>query len=259
MWKLERCCSNIPVTGNYGQGSEGKSMNRSMQIKSSVTWRVCITIAIVGLLCLMPSIASAYAGFLTVNSGGLSGDGFWADGGLPTFIAWYVAFDYSNYWWNYTYWFGHPLGATSHLILQASPNFGSADIFNASGFFGSYDVGDFEPGPDNPGMPDSIHGIRFNDTFGIMTKIHFSSYRVPVWGDFFAVGEDYPTGEGNAAWNSGFTGNDTDPFAPPTNCGYRGHLLVPDGVTTVVPEPATLLLLGGGLLALAGMHSRRRS
>ncbi len=54
----------------------------------------------------------------------------------------------------------------------------------------------------------------------------------------------------------GLTIVDTDFFGTPTT--LAGNVTINNGGFTPVPEPGSMLLLGGGLLVLAGRHYRRR-
>jgi hypothetical protein len=93
-------------------------------------------------------------------------------------------------------------------------------------------------------------GVKWNADDGTDFTATLVTARAPVWGDFYA--KDRKTDQvDNAAWNTGFL--DADPLDLPANGSIDNHALVPDTVTTPVPEPGTLLLVGTGL-ASAGAH-----
>lgn len=209
-----------------------------------------------GALLLLPAAAFGFTGFLSSATGGVVGTGNWIYGGTTT-ISWDVYLNPDNTW-HYSYEFSHPVGGTSHFILEVSDNFTVADIFNAGGDFGSYSVDDFGPGPSNPSMPGTMHALKFDEATGNTTRIWFDSSRVPVWGDFYAKNGNAGDYGPNAAWNAGFTSPDTDPTDPASNGSLAYHLLVPDSVTEPIPEPTSLLLLGGGLLGMAAIRKPRR-
>lgn len=210
------------------------------------------------ILVLIPTTASAYVGTLVSTSLGILGTGNWIITG-PTRISWDVHYDNAASNWFYSYDFMHPLGATSHLILEASTTFTSSDLLCAAGDFGGTSIGWFGPGGSNPNMPGSMYGIKFDDASGLFTHIEFRTLRAPVWGDFYAR-DGVAGGYGwNTAWNAGFTDPDTDPIAPPMDGSIDNHLLVPDTTETpAIPEPSTLLLLGSALLGVAAYARRRR-
>ena len=216
--------------------------------------RVFGTLACFALLLGAAGSAEGYVGTLTSGDGGLHGSGNWIENG-PTRIDWEVAYDAGAGWWTYSYELSHPAGETSHLLLEVSPNFGEDDIFNLSGDFDSIEIGTFGANPSNPGIPGPIYAVKFDDAWGLTTRIRFASYRVPVWGDFYAK-SGRVGGNWNAAWNAGFLAD--DPTDPAGDGSLAGHILVPDSVTEPIPEPGTVLLLGLGLLGLGGI-SRKRS
>lgn len=76
----------------------------------------------------------------------------------------------------------------------------------------------------------------------------FYSNREPVWSGFYAK-----DGTGTYAFSTSFT--------YPDSCSIVDFLPGPDGEVILepasIPEPSTLLLLGGGMLALASFRRRR--
>jgi hypothetical protein len=204
---------------------------------------------------------ASFSGTLYSSDLGLIATGNW-NTGAGTIFDWVVSQNPDNSW-HYHYRIEHPAGATSHFILEVSSNFTRDDIFNATGNFGSIDIKTQLPHQGNPFMPEGLYGIRFEEMTGVVSTIDFDSWRVPVWGDFFAVNG---AGGGDAAGtlprppvmstarNAGFTANDWDPVAPPQDDSIANHILVPDTITEV-PEPSTLMLLGG---ALFGAYVLRR-
>lgn len=210
------------------------------------------------------SPAFAFSGSLTsLLGGGITGTGNWIQGGTTT-LSWNVTQN-ADQSWRYAYEFSHPAGETSHFILEVSPTFTEEHIFNASGDFEEIEIGTFTGGPGNPNMPGSIYGIKFDDADGLLTSIVFDSWRMPVWGDFYAKNGNAGGYGVNAAWNMGLTANDVDPLGPASDGSLDYHLLVPDTFggpeppTPPVPEPSSLLLLGLGVAGVAvGVRQRRR-
>ena len=228
-----------------------------------------LTAVAVGVL-VFPTLGTAYSGILMSTDSGILGTGAWINPG-PTWMEWSVTQNPDNSW-HYDYLFGHPEGETSHVILEVSPTFTENDILDETGDFGVIQIGLYEPGPSNPGMPEPVYGIKFDQGYGLTTWFAFNSWRAPMWGDFYAKDGKAPPlsdaydsytaapnpGEFNAAWNAGFL--DADPTVPIQDGAYMGHLLVPDtdGPPPPIPEPSTLLLLGSGLLGSIAVLRRRR-
>lgn len=224
------------------------------------------------------SLASDYgSGNSTGADGLLLGAGAWVnDSGesdwVPAQLEWEVSHtDILGAPWLYHYKITVYEGALSHLIVEASDLFSYADMFDEMSdpdFEGTeikthYPPGEGPGGNAQPGMPDSVYGIKFDDfeepSGGGNVKVvnlWFKSFRGPVWGDLYIKGgKKY-----GSAWNAGFVvpDSDPDPFAYPASCGsVLDHLLVPDTYTTyqVVPEPTTMTFLG---LCLGGLFVRLR-
>ncbi len=198
-----------------------RDANSRANCRSFVTGTVLLAAVL-----LLPSEAAAYSGSLSSENMGIVGTGHWIETG-PTTIEWSVT-ENGDGTWHYEYTFTHPIGETSHLILETCGNFTEIDIFNMSGDFGPIEIQLHHVYPGNPSMPEDIYGIKFDDSWGLSTHIEFDSTRLPMWGDFYSKDGTAGGAGMNAAWNAGFTTPDWDPEAPAQDGSVENHLLVPD-------------------------------
>jgi hypothetical protein len=173
---------------------------------------------------------------------GIIASGTW--GTSNTALHWVIT-DNDDGWYTYQYsWYS--LGKDlSHIIIELTPiTWVLGDNIVLSEF--NYEIGDdgigqFSPGPGNPEMPAlGIYGIKadlLEDTWNFVFS--FNTQQAPVWGNFYAK-----SGDGTYAYNTGFADLEDGVFIPR-----------PDGMS--VPEPSTMLLLGVGLIGLAGIGRKK--
>ncbi len=244
-----------------------------------VLLRTCALALAIGVLpaCATPVVRGTpvgdldYVGSRSSGVGGLSGTGGYA-GGFT--VAWSITGPDSSGLWLYTYTLTAPDvhgGGISHAIFGLTPGIcypvdslnpcvvnadGTQDNRGAINLYTAVSNGN-----SNPGLPNGIVGVKFDGSGESSVTVEFYSPNEPVWGDFYAKGGRGEGNAWNAVWNNGidfsmapdggFTVGDF--IARPDGSGERSEEL---GET---PEPASLAMVGGGMLALAyGLRKLRK-
>jgi hypothetical protein len=226
---------------------------------------------------LVPVTSTDYIGSRTTpNTSGIVASDGWSDANGGFRISWNINFNSSTGLWTYVYTLsdkngGNPTPDVSHLIIEVSDTFTAANIF--SGTTAGYELNSYAgtggsastpctaSGPGsaglnngNPCLPGSgfVNGLKFDPASGGLTTATVVTDRAPVWGDFYVKDGAPRSGVVATAWNLGF-GTDPSSGAGP----FTNWIPTPDTLSTVVPEPAAVVLLGTVLLLFAQLIRKR--
>ena len=186
---------------------------------------------------------TSYKGSLSYGSG-LDASGDWADS--ATTISWDIVEDGGQ--WDYSYTFQVSAGSRdmSHALVETVPAAEKGtNVFDFQLDGQSHsdvDIG-LQQSTSGTGYPEDIQAVKFNfNENGQSVTSHtmsFSSTIAPTWGDAY-VKDGQTGGQDNvtvAAWNKGFTVDDSDPFGSPSDGSVENHVLAP-----ATPEPGTTAL-----------------
>lgn len=149
--------------------------------------------------------------------------------------------------WSYSYTFTHEGSDLSHIVLEFTAGCGADPLCITDDSTGTADgprtYEAFQP--PNFEQPVDIYGVKFDFSGGSPYTFSFTSDRAPVWGNMYAR-----DGTNAYAYNAGLldqlSGNTADFVARP------------DGAPNPIPEPQSLVLIGGGLLILFWSRRKRK-
>jgi hypothetical protein len=217
--------------------------------------RLTVAVAVIATVGATASVASAQV-WGTATNMELVGSRSIADGGLvagsPGYtgatVSWTIAAEGNLLRYTYTFSGLDPRNNVSHAIFALSEGCTLTNGCVTSVTGGTPELGTFRESQSNPGMPNSIFGVKINTT-GESTTYSFLSNRVAVWGDIYLKGASDLHTYNTGLLTENRLSNNTDFF-----------IARPDTeVFNVVPEPSTYAMMGMGMLGLVGVARRRRA